>query len=575
MLYDYRTLNKAFAASEGPIATFGDAINLSEDLSPLFVADDIDYDNFAVSSPDGENVYAVWAAANRTIFFRASHDGGSTFDPAIGLNNELACSGCPPEMVSSGNHIFVTWLGAGGNNLFFRASHDNGVTFGPIIDFGSAVWTQGNANTRQLAVSGSNVYLAWMESNPSTIPSTGGRFLFAASHDNGVTFGPITTLMTLESFLSQQELLKVVASDNRVYAVLSTFLRISDDNGVTFGPIIDFGLPLIDLIPSGSNAYILFLHSNLFFTASHDGGDTFDPPINLGSHFERSEQDVPQMAVATAPLSSGSSNTEDIYVVWHSINRTDDSESLLFRASHDGGSTFGAANTLASGSSHNEVRIAVAGTNVYVTYRSFVSGIKILFTMSSDSGSTFGPVIEVVNPDVYLNVPKLAAISSTNADSGKADSIFVAWQEVNRGGPVGDLFFRPAKFIPLQFNLDLFEGSDPSDLILSLGQEAKAVAATNDPIVTHVNFIWNGPSDSQSSELVPLVLGSANSTFTPDEVGTWVVIADFGNGEVIQQTLHVDFLVIPESPIGMVALMVSSFLALGGFVFWKRKSRPL
>src|SRR2546428_12280031 len=106
MLYD-RTLNTAFAASEGPTATFGTEINLSKDLPPLYVADDIDYDNFAVSS-DGQNIYVVWGA-DGNAFFRVSHDGGATFEPAIILNAE-SDKGFSPRVVSSSNHVYVEFM---------------------------------------------------------------------------------------------------------------------------------------------------------------------------------------------------------------------------------------------------------------------------------------------------------------------------------------------------------------------------------------------------------------------------------------------------------------------------------
>ena len=56
--------------------------------------------------------------------------------------------------------------------------------------------------------------------------------------------------------------------------------------------------------------------------------------------------------------------------------------------------------------------------------------------------------------------------------------------------------------------------------------------------------------------------GQAESRFTPDEVGKWTVVADFGNGVVKQQTFDVKLFVIPESPVGTLALIASSLAAL-------------
>jgi len=123
------------------------------------------------------------------------------------------------------------------------------------------------------------------------------------------------------------------------------------------------------------------------------------------------------------------------------------------------------------------------------------------------------------------------------------------------------------------YDLNIFEGTNPSDLIIDLGQEAKAVANTTDPLVSQANFTWNNPSgDPVHTELVSLSLtGQAEDTFKPDEVGKWTVFADFGNGVVKQQTFDVRLLVIPESPIGLIALVVSSFAALGAYMKFKTK----
>jgi hypothetical protein len=124
------------------------------------------------------------------------------------------------------------------------------------------------------------------------------------------------------------------------------------------------------------------------------------------------------------------------------------------------------------------------------------------------------------------------------------------------------------------YNVKFFEGSDPSDFVLDLGQEARAVANTTDPTVLNVTFTWIDPSSNPDETTVVLVVaGSAEDTFQPDEVGMWTVKADFGNGVVIVKTLDIDFLVIPESPLGIAALVGSSIAALGAFMFLKGRIR--
>jgi len=53
--------------------------------------------------------------------------------------------------------------------------------------------------------------------------------------------------------------------------------------------------------------------------------------------------------------------------------------------------------------------------------------------------------------------------------------------------------------------------------------------------------------------------------------GHYKIIADFGNGVIVEKGLDISFNVIPESMIGTIALMGSSLAALGGFVLLRRR----
>jgi hypothetical protein len=58
----------------------------------------------------------------------------------------------------------------------------------------------------------------------------------------------------------------------------------------------------------------------------------------------------------------------------------------------------------------------------------------------------------------------------------------------------------------------------------------------------------------------------------PDEKGTWKVEADFGNGKVVEVTLDISFFVLPESPIGSLALVASTLASLGAFAFFRNRT---
>jgi hypothetical protein len=72
-------------------------------------------------------------------------------------------------------------------------------------------------------------------------------------------------------------------------------------------------------------------------------------------------------------------------------------------------------------------------------------------------------------------------------------------------------------------------------------------------------------------------LSESRDSFAPDEPGRWTIEADFNNGEVSRKTLDVAFFVLPESPIGSIAMAMTSIAALAGFAYFRmhRKARLL
>ncbi|MGH9876322.1 MAG: hypothetical protein ACREBU_04215 [Nitrososphaera sp.] len=82
---------------------------------------------------------------------------------------------------------------------------------------------------------------------------------------------------------------------------------------------------------------------------------------------------------------------------------------------------------------------------------------------------------------------------------------------------------------PLNYRLQLFENTNPSDGIASLNQELRAVASTDDSSVDQITFRWIRPSTEIARE-VTVPISTPEDTFAPDEPGVWLVEADFGNG---------------------------------------------
>jgi hypothetical protein len=121
------------------------------------------------------------------------------------------------------------------------------------------------------------------------------------------------------------------------------------------------------------------------------------------------------------------------------------------------------------------------------------------------------------------------------------------------------------------YELRLFEGGEESDGSVNLGQSVTAKATTDDPDVDVVTFTWTKDvSDEEETETVSLSVNTADDTFTPNEVGMWIVKADFGNGIIVQESLDISFFVVPESPIGIIALLGASFGTIGAYLYFRR-----
>jgi hypothetical protein len=100
--------------------------------------------------------------------------------------------------------------------------------------------------------------------------------------------------------------------------------------------------------------------------------------------------------IAKAPIATSGDN--NVYVAWWS-NKTGNNE-VMFKASTDGGKTFGSKMNLSNSpkSESQDVQIAAAGNNVYVTWweRNQTMNEPVM-KVSNDNGKTFGEKIMLSN----------------------------------------------------------------------------------------------------------------------------------------------------------------------------------
>ena len=93
-----------------------------------------------------------------------------------------------------------------------------------------------------------------------------------------------------------------------------------------------------------------------------------------------------------APIATSGDN--NVYVAWWS-NKTGNDE-VMFKASTDGGKTFGDKMNLSNSptSESQDAQIAASGSNVYVTWWERNQTVnEPVMRVSNDNGKSFGPII--------------------------------------------------------------------------------------------------------------------------------------------------------------------------------------
>lgn len=114
-------------------------------------------------------MYVVWydtidPIAATEVLFRRSTNGGASFDNTVNLSDNLDNS-LYPQIAVSGSNIYIVWINSGFRpefalrNLFFISSRDSGLTFDcNIIDI-----TDANSINPRITLSNSSILVVWSD----------------------------------------------------------------------------------------------------------------------------------------------------------------------------------------------------------------------------------------------------------------------------------------------------------------------------------------------------------------------------------------------------------------------------
>jgi len=366
-----------FSRSTNDAMNFENIINLSNNNGTSAFPRMTVYDN---------NVFVTWydySPGISDIFFARSMDDGSSFE-TINLSQNNGVSFNPWIRVNE-NNVYIVWndesphlapnihrdagdidVFLGDLEILIATSHDGGSKF----DVSNLSDSQGMSSNPRIAVSGNNVYVVW---NEETI--AGYEIFFSKSTDNGTTFSePINVSRSDAESLDAG----LQVSGDNVYIVWhesaqdtsDIFFAASDNDGLSFGLPINLstmeGIPSLtrdtQMVASGNNIFVVWYNQNInngiFLAKSSDGGRTFGAPINLND-FNNAE--FSQIAV----------NNDKIYVIW--AEQFLGNKEVFLRYSINGGASFGNKINLSNDDSESNIfvlgpQIALGNDNVFTVF---------------------------------------------------------------------------------------------------------------------------------------------------------------------------------------------------------------
>jgi hypothetical protein len=365
-------------------------------------------------------------------------------------------------------------------DIFMKKSIDGGLTFGKEINLSN---NPGFSEHPQIATSGNNIYVVWIDNSPSTDSSSEAaaaknkKIMFRKSADNGNTFGETITLSNVPAADSFNQ--EIAAAGNNVYVVWQvTPLPTADQNGVAIGDSDIDADNNSDANSVGDTGF----GSSVSFVSSRDNGETFEEVKNLSDSALKS---YPKVAAYE----------DKVYVIWNvgimgdDINRENGKgnsmtgNGIFLTKSLDNGRSFGKTIKLNTDSDPiGESQVAAYGNNVYVVWGGNpddkVAG-NLFYARSSNNGISFTTARPLTERDT-LNV-EVAARNNT---------VYIAWQGILPNGNE-EIYIKRSSDVGVTFppsteNISKNNGiSECTSIVISGGTEGVYLTWEDSPAGNH------------------------------------------------------------------------------------------
>lgn len=241
-----------------------------------------------------------------------------------------------------------------------------------------------------------------------------------------------TNAVNLSSASSDSELPHVVVSSDGIFAIWvethsgksDVFFSKSIDGGNTFVNPIDLSESTTSqsnypqLVETGSSIFVVWQsslsgNSAIMMAKSLDGGTSFDKPVFISDQSKLSA--FPQMASAD----------NHVYISW--IEKSENnSTNIVFAKSDDKGNSFGAPMYVTQGTGNSGIpKISVDSSQVYLTWEDDSKGnYEVFLSRSVDNGNSFQAPVDISTNTGQSGTPEVV-VSQNN--------VYAVWMDDTPG----------------------------------------------------------------------------------------------------------------------------------------------
>jgi hypothetical protein len=383
---------------------------------------------YAQVASHGNNVYMVWQenppspisesanSVNYDIFIRISIDGGLTFGKEINLSNNPGFSE-HPQIAASGNNVYVVWIdnspsigsseATGNKKILFRKSIDDGNTFGETVILSDI--PNADSSNQEITAAGNNVYVVWQV---TPLPTKDQDSINSSNgqdsntDDNGDK-GSISFIASVDNGETFKEVKSLSNAAFKSYPKIAAYGS---------GIYIVWNIGIIGDTNDSNNANNNNANNGIFFTKSFDNGNSFSNLTKLNADWN---------SIGESQVAAYGNN---IYVVWGGNPDHKVASNLFYTTSSDNGTNFSVPGSLTEKNTLN-VEVAADANFVYIAWQGVLpnDNEEILVKKSSDAGATFAEANE--------NVSKNEGISECTSITISEDTkkVYLAWEDSPAG----------------------------------------------------------------------------------------------------------------------------------------------